>query len=311
MVYIAGRYHGAHGEGCPAISYSKDNGVTFSPPRILKEFGPEQDYSCSGNASIGATREGAIVVLAMGFTGDEKNSIFGWRSEDDGATWSAVDASSLAENKTGSTYGNIITLPDGRLTVFGHFRKGSATHQQGIWQSFSSDDGRSWEPARRITEQDLVEPAFIRAGGRLIGLIRDNSKRLHATYIGAVSDDDGKTWTFTQDAIQSKDPSRFRLPSPFLAEDPQQPGRLLGAVTERCSPNSAPGEISLWSASVDERKWFRGPTLVTFPYREGDPNTDFGYPWMLPLNDGRWLMVFYAGEKAGPNAIWKTAISSP
>lgn len=312
LACIAGRFHGSHGEGCPVVSVSRDGAQSFSEPHVLREFGPDRDYSCSGNMAIGVAPDGALVALAMAFTAGERNSIFGWRSENEGQTWSIADAAALADNKTGSTYGNIIALPDGRLTVFGHYRQGSSPHQKGIWQAFSHDQGRTWETARRITDRHLVEPAFIRtSSGRLVGIIRDSSVKMHSTCTGAVSDDEGQNWTFTDAAIRARDESRFRLPSPFLVEDPEQPGQLLAAVTERCVPGNTPGSISLWTASADTLEWKRGPDLVTFPHREGDPNTDFGYPWMLPLGQGKWLLVFYFGEKAGPNAIWKTVVTLP
>jgi hypothetical protein len=44
--------------------------------------------------------------------------------------------------------------------------------------------------------------------------------------------------------------------------------------------------------------------LLTLPKIEGNPNTDFGYPWLLHLEGNRWLLFYYHGEGRGPCPIW-------
>src|SRR3546814_18396536 len=92
---------------------------------------------------MGLTDDGAIVLLAMAYRGNEANDIFGWRSEDEGKTWKPIDTSALGPNIAGSVCGTIIQLPDNRLMVTGHYRKGSKLHEVGIWQSFSEEIGRA------------------------------------------------------------------------------------------------------------------------------------------------------------------------
>jgi hypothetical protein len=38
---------------------------------------------------------------------------------------------------------------------------------------------------------------------------------------------------------------------------------------------------------------------------------DFGYPWMSHLRDDEWFVVYYGGEKDGPNSIHGMKIRIP
>ncbi len=58
LAYLAGTFHGSHGGGSPAVSRSTDGGQTFSPPKVLREFGPQLDYSHSGNLALGVADDG-------------------------------------------------------------------------------------------------------------------------------------------------------------------------------------------------------------------------------------------------------------
>ena len=71
-------------------------------------------------------------------------------------TWAPVDTSNLADDQSGSVYGSILSLPDDRLMVFGHFR--SPRPEKGIWVATSDDQGRSWSRPRQVAKEDLVEP---------------------------------------------------------------------------------------------------------------------------------------------------------
>lgn len=91
LAYTAGVFHGDHGGGSPAISISTDEGNTFTAPNVLRKFGPDKDYTQSGNLAIGLADDGG--VLAMAYTGGtgkivgtagRGNNIYGWRSTDSG-----------------------------------------------------------------------------------------------------------------------------------------------------------------------------------------------------------------------------------
>ncbi|HOP78309.1 MAG TPA: hypothetical protein PLD05_12505, partial [Thermogutta sp.] len=55
--------------------------------------------------------------------------------------------------------------------------------------------------------------------------------------------------------------------------------------------------------------WRRDRVLLEFPRIPGDPHTDFGYPWLVPLENGRWLMFYYHGRKRGHCPIWVTEVT--
>lgn len=203
VAYIAGRFHGTHGEGSPAISISTDGGKSFSKPNVLKQYGPKDTYTSAGNVAIGLAEDGAVVLLSMAFKGDEANTIDGWRSTDAGKTWKEADVSRLAANRTGSVYGHVFAAPDKKLAVVGHFRKGSTTRPSGLWISYSSDSGKSWGDPEIITTTPLVEPAFVFASGRFVGLVRPSSTP--AWYSQVVSDDLGKTWSVEPKGLVAAD----------------------------------------------------------------------------------------------------------
>ena len=67
--------------------------MTWSPPKILREFDQSMLLNNSANTALGVADDGSVVLLAMAYTGDERNGIFGWRSTDSGDTWKPVDVS--------------------------------------------------------------------------------------------------------------------------------------------------------------------------------------------------------------------------
>lgn len=77
LACVAGEFHGNHGERRAAVARSADSGRTFSKLRILGEFGPGRDYTCCGNLALDLAGDGTLVLLAMAYTGEETNHIFG------------------------------------------------------------------------------------------------------------------------------------------------------------------------------------------------------------------------------------------
>ncbi len=308
LAYIAGAFHGAHGGGCPAVSYSTDGGQTFSAPNVLRQFGPGRDYSCSGNLALGVAPDGAVVLLAMAYTGNESNHIFGWRSEDEGVSWTPVDTGTLGPNKTGSVFGNILAVPGRGLLVFGHYRLGAQPYTSGIWMAASADSGRTWGLPRRISEVPAVEPLVLQVGSRLIGFFR-GSDALRGRQFVAISDDLCDTWKTELSVLGPEDPNTSGLAAPFAVENPGRPGEILVLTTERALAGSTPGRIWLWRGDAQHLDWRRDRVLLEFPRIPGDPHTDFGYPWLVPLENGRWLMFYYHGRKRGHCPIWVTEVT--
>ncbi len=295
MACSAGLGHNMGGSGL-AFSLSEDNGRSFSPPEMLRRF-PQFDrrYRDCGNFAIGTAADGAVILLAMAFNQEkELNTIFGFRSEDDGRNWHAVDTDKLANNTTGSVYGNIFHLPNGRLGVVGHYRSGSMPHAQGIWMSFSDDNGKSWASAKCITEEYYVEPAIVCNRGRLIGLLRTDNGR--DFYTLAVSPD-GEEWDFKPNAFDLE-PGDRSYPSPFITADPRNSDRLWALSSVRHE------DITLYTADMSsannllELKWNRVGTVVKWG-GPGEQHADWTYPWMCYLGEDRWACVFYYGRTRG------------
>jgi hypothetical protein len=291
--------------GSPVMFVSSDGGRTFTGPTVLMKFG-EGEWRHSGNLAAGFAEDGALVVLAMGMNaGSARTGIFGWRSPDSGRTWQPADTSALS-GKAGSVYGNVFAVPGKGLAVAGHFRKGATMRQQGIWISFSKDQGRSWSEAQVVTTGPEVEPAMIYTAGKIVGLIRTSPSD---RYIQVVSEDKGATWKQTGAFVGAG----TSLPSPFLAADPRDPKLLWALQTDR-NPDGlgdGQGKIWLWSARLDKLEWNREGLVARFPSRSQWRAADYGYPWMAHLGGREWLLVFYGGEHAGPNSLWGMKLRVP
>lgn len=294
--YLAGTHHGS--ESCPAVSLSTDGGRTFSPPNVLKEFGPGKEYGNSGNMALGLAHDGAVLLLAHGHSKDS-NHIYGWRSADQGRTWQPVDTSGLGPNKTGSSTGTIVQLPGGKLMVTGHYRDGSKPYRLGIWQSVSTDDGRSWGEPRMINNLNAGEPVLVRHENRLLVFIRGRGPAAARQFV-SVSDDWGQTWVTDLLNLGPVQTHASSLAHPFAMVNPHAPAEILGITFER----PAPGAAHLWRAPAKTLAFKRERTLVELPKLEGDRNTDFGYAWLLPLEGRRALVFYYHGLGRGPCPIW-------
>lgn len=295
---LAGIFHGAHGGTSPAVSFSTDDGRTFSPPAILRAFEPDGPLTASGNLALGVAGDGALVLLAMAYRGDEANDLFGWRSGDGGRTWQPVDTSSLGPNRTGSVTGGLHDLPGRGLLVFGHYRKGSSPHTQGIWMAASTNQGRSWGEPARISDVAGAEPVFVRAKDRWLVFIRGAEGNTRQWV--AVSDDRGATWRTTVSDPCVEDPRRQTLAHPCAVVDPQRPEELLLLATQR----PLPGGIWLWRGDPATLAWRRERAVLEFPKIPGDAHGDFGYPWLVHRAGNRWLLFYYHGLIRGPSAIW-------
>lgn len=311
VAYVAGRFHGTHGEGSPAVSFSTDGGKSFSPPDVLKEYGAKDRYTSGGNVALGLAGDGAVVLLSMAFNGDRANTIDGWRSTDGGKTWQASDVSRLADSRTGSVYGHVFAVPGRGLAVVGHYRKGSQPRQAGLWMSISTDDGRSWGEPRVITETSLVEPAFTFAGGRLIGLARPSNTP--AWYTQFTSDDLGDSWATITKGLVAAEPKGAKFPSPGLFADPDDPSRLLALVSQRfdaSAGNGLYGRIDLYAAPIRTLEWRKLGTVARFPRSLAERN-DLTYGWMAPIGARRWYAVFYCGRPRGASDIYGLAFEIP
>lgn len=300
LACVAGFFHGDHGGGSPGVSTSTDGGKTFSALNVLRVFDKERDYSCCGNLALGVAEDGAIVLLAMAYTGDERNHIFGWRSIDNGRTWSDTDTSTLGPKKTGSVFGNILDVPGRGLTVLGHYRSGSSPHSKGIWIAISTDHGKTWGEPARIVKEPTVEPMMVQSGDRLIALVRNKTGKSDNPLL-SVSDDGGKSWKTELSELSIERPG-YRPASPCMAVRPEKPNELIALTTER----GAQGRIWLWKANAEKLDWKRERQVLEFPQSK---QNDYGYPWLVHVAGDRWLMFYYHGRLHGANSIWVAEVT--
>lgn len=277
VAYSAGVGHNKGASGL-AVSLSKDGGQTFSSPELLCYFPKDDDrYQDLGNVALGMGEDGVLILLAMAYREDQNNTILGWRSLDDGETWQRTDTSAIGSNKTGSVFGHVFAVPGKGMAVCGHYRKPKG---DGIWISYSADNGRSWGPPQTITDKQYYEPVFIHASGKLIGLVRENKARAYHQF---ESRNLGESWLFTERAIQGN--NKAVHPSPFITVDPQNPSKLYALVSERAPVD----QISLWEAPLETLQWKRRGLVV-----EG--SGDWTYPWMTSLGGNEWYLVYYKGS---------------
>lgn len=222
---------------------------------------PDDDerYRDSGNTALGIADDGAIILLAMAYRGNEQNTIIGWRSEDDGRTWERVNTDNLADNKTGSIFGEVFSVPGKGLVVFGHYRPPS-NPPYGIYMSTSIDGGKTRGPPQTLVSSPEMntfynEPAFTFSEGRFVGLIRSNRQPEHRRYDMAVSDDLGKTWKITPSDINIPRELSGGQPSPFIAVSDTDPKKLYAIQSIRGVKDNTRGRLYLWTANVHELKW--------------------------------------------------------
>jgi hypothetical protein len=265
---------------------------------VLKEFGPGKEYGNSGNMALGLAHDGAVLLLAHGHNKDA-NHIYGWRSADQGRTWQTVDTAGLGPNKTGSSTGTIVQIPGRKLMVTGHYREGSKPYRLGIWQSTSTDDGRSWGEPRMINNLNAGEPVLVRHENRLLVFIRGRGPAAARQFV-SVSEDWGQTWVTDLLNLTPRQPHTTGLAHPFAMVHPHHPAELLAITFER----PLPGAAQLWRAPAKTLAFKHERTLVELPKLEGDRNNDFGYAWLLPLEGRRALVFYYHGLGQGPCPIW-------
>lgn len=311
VAFIAGRFHGNHGEGSPTVAISTNGGANFNPPTVLKRYTAKSEHTSAGNVALGVAEDGSVALLSMAYRANAANTVDAWRSADHGRTWQPADASTLDRNQTGSVFGGVPAVPGRGLAVFGHYRTGSVTRTQGLWFAWSVDSGKSWGKPQPLTDKGLVEPAFVFSAGRFIGLIRTKETSEH--YVQFTSDDFGQSWQTVERGLATDLPGPVALPSPCLVTDPAHPGRLYALVSERHNEKVAGdllGRVVLWTAEAKDLKWRQFGEVARFPRALGQ-RRDITYAWMAPLGRDEWFAVFYCGQVHGPSDIYGLKLRVP
>ena len=189
------------GGGLPAISFSSDEGKTWSKPLIIGSPKDEGPWYAMNDRMI-QIRSGRLIIPAatIGGKGGEGDNEVGYCffSDDVGATWKkSTGRAEISVNPgLGMQEPCVVERKDGSLLMLARTGKGSH------YKSISTDGGLTWSEPKSTTLISAASPSTLRRmpDGRLFVLY------LHARPIGngyfprnpfvyAVSDDDGETWS--------------------------------------------------------------------------------------------------------------------
>jgi hypothetical protein len=277
------------------MSFSSDDGKTWTPPTVVNDS-PADDR----NPAFGQAADGSLVV---GFWRtaryDEKDKwaphlkdkpITTWatRSTNGGKTWLEPVAIDVADIGYGSPYGRIVRMPDDSLLmpVYGEQprpSRGSVTkveHWSYLYRS--TDHGKTWTRFSTVAAKRFNETSVVRRkSGRLTAAMRSAPPE-QGVWI-AHSDDRGKSWS---------EPEKLSPPMHHPADLVElEDGRLLMTVGKRVG---GMGVVALVSDAQGKFDWNSHQPLVA-----DATNTDCGYPSSVALSGGRVLTLYYAVGRTG------------
>lgn len=223
-------------------------------------------------------------------------------SEDDGASWSELEAigdyggivamGSVIETKTPGRY-LAQFHDDGRFFQAGGRPDGEPPRFR-VYQVESSDGGLTWGAPRVIVDfgYHLCEPGAIRSpdGGTLAVLLRENSRRRNSYVI--FSEDDGATWSQPREV-------------PGALTGDRHVGRYVGDgrlfVTFRDTARVSPthGDWVAWVGTWDDLVAGREGQYRVRLMDNAGPGADCAYPGLETLPDGTLLATTYGHWTAG------------
>ena len=88
------------------------------------------------------------------------------------------------------------------------------------------------------------------------------------------------------------------------AKDARSHGHAQATSHSRCQRAPPSLLAQLWRGNAKTLAFKHERTIVNLPKLDGDKNTDFGYAWLLPLEERRALVFYYHGMGRGPCPIW-------
>lgn len=205
-----------HGNPTPACRSdlwtcrSTDDAKTWTEPRRIFE-----GYTGATNGAV-ESQDGRIVVPFSYYVANPGRLVSTTVSSGDGGkSWQPSNALDIggAGDHDGALEPCVIELRDGRLWMI------IRTTRRVFWESFSSDGGRTWSPARATAIDSTSAPAHVvrLADGRL-GMAWNRAEGGRSLLHLALSDDDGKQWTPSLVIV------RGSATYPFLLE--YEPGEL-------------------------------------------------------------------------------------
>ena len=282
-------------EGDTECWSSRDGGRSWT---FLGVPAPHEPGTNRSNLAAGLTSSAALVVLCSGWElSDSGKLLFPAarqkrvlsplvsRSTDRGKTWTRGEGLTMPPGQDSVIpFGDIVTLPRGRLAVSGYSGDDSWMKTNTAWVFFSDDDGRTWGDARVIGQDDYNETTLLHTGeGRLLAAAR-TLKEGHTEVFA--SQDAGRTWERLGPASLPKEhPAHlFSLQddSILLTYGVRFEGML--GVCARISPD---GGLT-WDAP---RVLFHTTVRKPNPWSPG--GVDGGYPSSVQLKDSTIVTAYY------------------
>jgi hypothetical protein len=196
-VVLPRHVEGLHGGGVPAISFSSDDGATWSAAKMLIE--EDAAYYVMNDRLI-QLKSGRLLVPVARKAGKhegDKDESLAMLSDDGGATWRLSRGRARLDKPRGMQEPCAVELADGRVRLLARTGAGS------IHTSISADGGETWSEAEPTTLESPCSALTLRRApdGRL-GCLYNHVKPLHegaffprTPLVYALSSDDGATWS--------------------------------------------------------------------------------------------------------------------
>jgi hypothetical protein len=188
-----------HGGGLPTISFSRDDGATWTAARLVGE--PEGVWYVMNDRLI-QLRSGRLVVpvahmpKGAGIYEGDKNLALCFFSDNGGETWKRSREPARLDDARGMQEPCVAEVEGGRLLMLA--RTGSGFH----FSSWSDDGGDTWSKPEATTLESACSSLTLKTlpDGRLIVFYNHASPIKAGAFFPrtplcyAVSDDGGKTW---------------------------------------------------------------------------------------------------------------------
>ncbi len=168
------------------LRFSQDGGQTWGDEVRIERKG------VAVSASVCALRDGSLLLPIYGRLNTPNYAAYLMRSTDGGKSWGELEL--IASDPAGAmpfSEPTLLALPDGRL-ICQLRTTGAKTDAGAIWQTESSDGGRSWTPPRKLPLWGYRQSLALLSNGDVLSVY--GYRRYPMGVRGAVSRDGGRSW---------------------------------------------------------------------------------------------------------------------
>lgn len=257
------------------VKHSEDLGQNWSDPQVLARAVMSDDGFCWNCPRISMLPDGALILVCDHEDRSDERSIWAWRSDDAGASWSEPNL----VMRRGLVPDRVVTTPSGRLLL-------TVPCQEDGLLLFSSADGTSWTevaPMRPTVEPKSAESSLVVLDeSRMVCYTRGGD---HAPGLKSMSLDGGQTWN-------------DKCMSCFSGHRPcggvLRSGKVL--LTFRLVNVGTCAYIESAESALDpEYKTQRG-AILEIESAQHNYLWDSGYSGWVQLPDGRIFCVYYTKQ---------------